>query len=69
MQTFNYKALTKAGKDKIGVIQAETAKQARQLLRAQGLMVTNIESEKDRGLHSKKSRSSESRVCHSDRNG
>lgn len=48
MQTFNYKALTKAGKDKIGVIQAETAKQARQLLRAQGLMVTNIESEKDR---------------------
>ena len=48
MQTFSYKALDKTGRDKIGVIQAESAKQARQLLRAQGLTATNLESEKDR---------------------
>ncbi len=48
MQTFNYKAIDKSGRDKSGIIQAESAKQARQLLREQGLMVANIESEKDR---------------------
>lgn len=48
MQTFNYKALDKTGREKSGVIQAEGIKQARQLLRNQGLIATNIESEKDR---------------------
>ncbi len=48
MQTFNYKAIDKSNKEKSGVIQAENAKQARQLLRDKGLIVSSIESEKDR---------------------
>ena len=48
MQTFNYKAIDKKGKEKSGVIQAEGPKQARQLLREKGLVVSHIESEKDR---------------------
>lgn len=48
MQTFNYKAIDKNGKDKAGVLQAENAKQARQKLRDMGLVVSHIESEKER---------------------
>lgn len=48
MQTFNYKAIDKKSKEKSGVIQAEGPKQARQLLREKGLVVSHIESEKDR---------------------
>lgn len=48
MQTFNYKAIDKNGKDKSGVLQAENAKQARQKLREMGLVVSHIESEKER---------------------
>lgn len=54
MQTFSYKAIDKNGRDKSGVIQAETAKQARQLLRNQGLIASHIESEKDRKAKSAK---------------
>lgn len=48
MQTFTYKALDKSGKEKSGVVQAETSKQARQQLRAIGLVTTSLESEKER---------------------
>ncbi|MEN9946865.1 MAG: hypothetical protein RLZZ293_1251 [Pseudomonadota bacterium] len=54
MQTFNYKAITKDGRNKAGIIQAESAKQARQILRNQGLMVASIESEKDRQAKSER---------------
>lgn len=54
MQTFSYKAIDKTGREKSGVIQAETAKQARQLLRNQGLIASHIESEKDRKAKSAK---------------
>ena len=46
MQTFNYKAIDKNGKEKSGVIQAENPKQARLLLRNTGLIVSHLESEK-----------------------
>lgn len=48
MQTFSYKAIDKKGKEKIGVIQAENAKQARQILRSKGFIPSHIESEKER---------------------
>ena len=48
MQTFNYKAIDKNGKEKAGVIQAENPKQARLLLRNTGLIVSHLESEKSR---------------------
>lgn len=48
MQTFSYKAIDKKGKNKAGVLQAENAKQARAQLRASGLVVSHLESEKER---------------------
>ncbi len=48
MQTFSYKAVDLKGKEKVGVIQAENIKQARQLLRSKGLIASQIESEKER---------------------
>lgn len=48
MQSFSYKAVDKSGKEKAGVIQAENPKQARQLLRNQGLITTHLESEQER---------------------
>lgn len=54
MQTFNYKAIDKNGKDRSGVIQAENAKAARQQLRNSGLTVSHIESEKDRKTRTSK---------------
>ena len=52
MQTFSYKAIDKKGKEKSGVLQAENARQARQLLRAQGLAGFFLESEKERKARS-----------------
>ncbi|GLP95923.1 type II secretion system inner membrane protein GspF [Paraferrimonas sedimenticola] len=43
MPAFEYKALSKAGKKANGVIEADTARQARALLREKGLMPTAIE--------------------------
>lgn len=48
MQSFSYKAVDKSGKEKAGVVQAESPKQARQLLRNQGLITTHLESEQER---------------------
>lgn len=48
MQSFSYKAVDKSGKEKAGVIQAENPKQARQMLRNQGLITTHLESEQQR---------------------
>lgn len=42
MATFNYKALDNKGKNKSGVIQADSAKSARTLLRSKGLIVASI---------------------------
>lgn len=42
MATFNYKAIDQRGKEKSGVIQADSPRGARQLLRAQGLIVSHI---------------------------
>ena len=42
MTTYNYKAIDKHGKDKRGVIQAESLRGARQTLRDQGIMVSHI---------------------------
>jgi general secretion pathway protein F len=44
MATYSYKAIDRNGKDKRGVIQAESTRQARQLLRAQGLIVVKTAS-------------------------
>lgn len=46
--TFSYKAVDKKGKEHRGVMQAETAKQARQILRAEGYIVYELQSEKER---------------------
>lgn len=54
MASYNYKAFTKNGKAKNGVINAESVKQARQKLRDEGLMVSSIESEKERQEKSSK---------------
>ncbi|GLS83472.1 type II secretion system inner membrane protein GspF [Paraferrimonas haliotis] len=43
MPAFEYQAFTKAGKKANGVIEADTARQARGLLRDQGLMPTSVE--------------------------
>ena len=48
MQSFSYKAVDKSGKEKSGVIQAESPKLARQMLRNQGLITTHLESEQER---------------------
>lgn len=42
MPTFNYKVIDAKGRDKKGVIQADTARVARQLLREQGFIVAHI---------------------------
>jgi general secretion pathway protein F len=49
MTTFNYKALDNHGKDKKGVIQAESPRHARQKLRELGLVVSSISAIKDGG--------------------
>lgn len=43
MAAFSYKAIDKNGKNKSGVIEADNAKQVRQLLREQGLMPLSME--------------------------
>lgn len=48
MITFIYKAINKLGQEKNGMIQAESPRQARQLLRNQGLNATKIETVKDK---------------------
>ena len=47
MATFNYKVVDLRGKDRRGVIQADSPRQARQMLRDQGLIVSHIGSSKD----------------------
>ena len=47
MTTYNYKAVDSSGKDKSGVIQAESPRSARQLLRDKGLIVAHIQAEKE----------------------
>ncbi len=54
MATFNYKAVDANNKERSGVIQAESPRNARQLLRDKGLNAYNIESVKD--SQSKKSK-------------
>ncbi|MFN7095179.1 MAG: type II secretion system F family protein, partial [Burkholderiales bacterium] len=53
MATYNYKALDSKGKDKNGVIQAESPRHARQQLRNKGLIVAQLESVKERQLSRK----------------
>ncbi|MBY0378964.1 MAG: type II secretion system F family protein [Burkholderiales bacterium] len=48
MATFNYKAVDRKSKDRRGVIQADSPRQARQLLREQGLIVSHIGSSNDK---------------------
>jgi general secretion pathway protein F len=48
MATFNYQAIDSGGKKITGVIQAESAKNARQLLREDKLIIIHIESEKEK---------------------
>ena len=47
MATYNYKALDNKGKNKSGVIQADSARSARQMLRARGLVVAHIDEVKE----------------------
>lgn len=47
MATFNYKAIDARGKDQNGVIQADSARNARHLLRDKGLIVASVEAVKD----------------------
>ena len=47
MTTYNYKAVDGSGKDKSGVVQAESPRSARQLLREKGLIVAHLQAEKD----------------------
>ena len=53
MATFNYKAIDQKGKQSGGVIQADSPRGARQLLRAQGLIVSHISTGKDEKQKSK----------------
>ena len=46
MATYNYKAVDGLGKNKSGLIQADSPRMARQLLRDKGLIVANVEIEK-----------------------
>lgn len=47
MTTYNYKAVDSLGKDKSGVIQAESPRSARQLLKDKGLIVAHIQAKKE----------------------
>lgn len=47
MTTYSYKAVDNKGKDKSGVIQAESPRSARQLLREKGLIVAHIQAAKE----------------------
>ena len=47
MATYNYKAVDNKGKDKSGVVQAESPRSARQLLREKGLMVAHLQVAKE----------------------
>lgn len=47
MATYSYKSFDKKGKEKVGVIQADSPRQARQLLKDQGLVVAHIQLAKD----------------------
>jgi general secretion pathway protein F len=47
MPTYSYKAIDSKGKDKSGVIQSESPRSARQLLRDKGLIVAHLEEPKD----------------------
>lgn len=47
MTTYSYKAVDNKGKDKSGVIQAESPRSARQLLRQKGLIVAHIQAAKE----------------------
>ncbi|MCE2706044.1 MAG: type II secretion system inner membrane protein GspF [Proteobacteria bacterium] len=49
MTTFNYRAVDNKGKDKRGVVQAESPRHARQKLRELGLIVSHISAIKDGG--------------------
>lgn len=49
MATYNYKAVDKNGKDKRGVIQADSPRTARHLLREQGFIVSQITAVKEGG--------------------
>lgn len=48
MATFNYKAIDHKGKERRGVVQAESPRQARHILRNQGLIVSHIGTSKDK---------------------
>lgn len=50
MITYNYKAVNNQGKDKSGVIQAESPRHARQLLRKQELVVIHLEAMRESRL-------------------
>lgn len=54
MATFNYKAVNSAGKNKSGVIQADSPRSARQLLRDKGLLVASLDPVKDSQSNKKK---------------
>jgi general secretion pathway protein F len=47
MTTYSYKAVDNSGKDKSGVVQAESPRSARQLLREKGLIVAHIQAAKE----------------------
>ncbi len=47
MATYSYKSFDKKGKEKVGVIQADSPRQARQALKEQGLVVAHIQLAKD----------------------
>ncbi len=50
MTTYSYKAFDSKGKEKKGVVQADSARSARELIRSKGLVVASIESAKDSQL-------------------
>ena len=58
MAAFEFIALNENGKEKKGLIEADTAKQVRQILRDQGLTPLQIDSTKASGGKSKKNSSS-----------
>lgn len=49
MTTFNYKAVDASGKNKSGVIQADSSRSARQILRDKGLIVAKLDSVEEGG--------------------